>query len=176
MIEEWRDVKGWEGLYQVSSMGRVRSIDRMVAHRDGKKQFYKGAPKKLRLHKTGYILVFLHRGGKKGENKMYRVHRLVAEAFVPNPEGKKVVNHKNFNRTDNRAINLEWCTTKENIIHRFKEGDKKTSNVVVKCIERNIIYESGREAAKACGLSSCSHILEATKSGGVSGGFHWERL
>lgn len=174
-MEEWRDVAGWEE-YEVSNLGNIRSKDRWVIYSDGDRHFYKGKEKKQQVHiKTGYKLVFLHSGGKMGRNKMLRVHRLVAQAFLPNPGGKPDVNHKNCNRQDNRAENLEWCTRKENIVHRFRHGDRTTTNCATLCVETGQIFQSRVEAGNSCGVE-CKDICRAIKSGGKSGGYHWKSL
>ena len=101
--EEWRDVVGYEGRYQVSSMGRVKSF------KWNKERFLKPS-----MDKDGYLLVTLCAGGKP---KTLKVHRLVCEAFHENPDNKPQVNHINEDKTDNRACNLEWCTCKQNVNH-----------------------------------------------------------
>ena len=104
MTEEvWRDVKGYEGLYQVSNMGRVKSL------KWNKERFLKPG-----MDKDGYLLVTLCAGGKP---KTLKVHRLVCEAFHENPDNKPQVNHINEDKADNRVCNLEWCTCKQNINH-----------------------------------------------------------
>ena len=111
--EEWRDVVGYEGLYQVSDQGRVKSLERKVPKWDGertvKERILKPAPTKY-----GYLQFNLYAGGKQ---KALTVHRLVCEAFHENPDNKQEVNHINENKTDNRACNLEWCTRTENCNH-----------------------------------------------------------
>lgn len=94
--EVWRDVDGYGGLYQISNKGRVKSFN----------VDSKGALLKIYLDRYGYEYVAL-------STKKYKVHRLVAKAFIPNPKNKKTVNHKNEIKTDNRAINLEWMTVRE---------------------------------------------------------------
>ena len=112
MEEVWKDVVGYEGLYEVSSLGRVRSVDRIVAYRDGRKRFFKSAILQQRASTTSkYLSVPLYKDAKM---KRHRVHRLVAEAFVPNPEEKPQVGHKDENYLNNAASNLEWVTIREN--------------------------------------------------------------
>ena len=109
--EEWRDVVGYEGRYQVSSMGRVKSLERKNSYgRTVKERILKGA-----LDKCGYLKIGLY--GSTGKQKWFQVHRLVGEAFIQNPDEKPQINHINEIKTDNRACNLEWCTCKENINH-----------------------------------------------------------
>lgn len=108
--EEWRDIKGYEGLYQVSNLGRVKSLARHKKNR-GKLQKVEETIRIPTVEKNGYARVDLSKDGKR---KMYCVHRLVAEAFVPNCENKPQVNHIDENRSNNNANNLEWVTNKEN--------------------------------------------------------------
>lgn len=110
MKEEWREVVGYEGLYQVSNYGNVKSYDRYV-NCNGGKRLSKGRILKKVLNSDGYHVVCLHKDGKQCEGK---VHRLVAEAFIPNPDNKPCIDHINRNRTDNMVENLRWVTPKEN--------------------------------------------------------------
>lgn len=107
MTEEiWKDIKGYEG-YQVSNFGNVRSVDKF----DSIGRFIKGKNIKLMKNRHGYYRLSLCKDGKVSN---YSVHRLVAQAFIPNTENKPEVNHINTIKTDNRVDNLEWCTKKEN--------------------------------------------------------------
>lgn len=104
--EEWRDVVGYEGRYQVSSMGRVKSLVRKGRKRE--------CILKPAFNGCGYLIVTLCAGGKR---KMFKVHRLVCQAFHKNPENKLCVNHIDENKTNNAASNLEWSTYEENNNH-----------------------------------------------------------
>ena len=112
--EEWRDVAGYEGLYQVSSEGRVKSLERTFIDNSGRKRTVKERILKSRTNRYGYMEVNLCADGKR---KMLKVHRLVCQAFHDNPDNKPEVNHVNEDKTDNRACNLEWSTRRENNNH-----------------------------------------------------------
>lgn len=114
--EEWRDVVDYEGHYQVSNFGRVKSLARIVKT----PRFYNGiiVKEKILHPKTvadGYAGVSLYKPGCK--MKTGRIHRLLVQVFIPNPENKPQVNHIDFNRKNNHISNLEWCTNKENCDH-----------------------------------------------------------
>ena len=111
--EEWRDVVGYEGLYQVSSEGHVKSLERKVPKGYGERTVKERILKPV-IDRYGYLFVVLCAGGKR---KMFLVHRLVCTAFHENPGNKPQVNHVNEDKTDNRACNLEWCTRTENMNH-----------------------------------------------------------
>lgn len=125
MIEEWKDVTGYEGYYEVSNLGRVRSLDRDTEIRQGVFITHKGRILKSKENKFGYPTVAL---SVKGAVKYKFVHRLVAGSFIsPHLEGFQV-NHIDGNKRNNRFDNLEWCTPSENIQHAFdtklREGYK----------------------------------------------------
>jgi hypothetical protein len=111
-MEQWKDIKGFEGLYEVSNLGNVRSLDRMVLHKNNYMQFKPGKLIKPQYNHAGYLRFDLL--GKK-----CRAHRLVAAAFIPNKYNKEEVNHINGIRDDNRLENLEWTTKSENNIHKY---------------------------------------------------------
>lgn len=112
MFEIWKDIKDYEGKYQVSNLGRVKSLDRIINFSDGRVRKFSGKLLKPALAGNGYFFVTL---ASNQNNKRCYVHRLVAEAFIPNSKNLPQVNHLDENKTNNTASNLEWCTAKENI-------------------------------------------------------------
>lgn len=110
MEEVWKPIKGYEGLYEVSNLGRVKSLPKVVDLRRAKQnrveKFLRPIP-----DGKGYLMVWLFKDQVK---KMWKVHRLVADAFIPNPHNKPQVDHINADKTNNRLCNLRWCTEKEN--------------------------------------------------------------
>lgn len=119
MEEIWKDIPEYEGLYQISNLGNVRSqhSNRMNGQKPGKLL-------KIALMKNGYMSLELR---MSDTNKRHLVHRLIAEAFILNPDNKPVVNHINGIKTDNRIENLEWCTQSENVRHAIDTGLRGTS-------------------------------------------------
>ena len=109
---EWRQIKGFEGLYEVSNLGQVRSLDKYSKCKNGKYNFYKGKIVKVGKDKYGYLQFALSKDKNK---KTVKVHRLVAEAFIPNPLNKPQIDHINTNKNNNKVWNLRWVTPKENI-------------------------------------------------------------
>lgn len=118
-IETWKDVKGFEGKYQVSNFGNVRSIPRKVKGTNGKIQNRKGVLKKFRKDKNGYLTVNFYT--RKG-NRSKKVHRLVAETFIENTNNHKEVNHIDGDKINNHVKNLEWTDRQGNINHSVKKG------------------------------------------------------
>ena len=118
MSEEWRDIEGYEGFYQISNLGNVKSLTNRSNHKE---------EKILKLNTNGkYYLVNICKNTKK---KTLLIHRLVAKAFIDNPNNLPQINHINGNKLDNRVENLEWCTCRENIIHSIKTGLRVTKKV-----------------------------------------------
>lgn len=148
-MELWKDIKGYEGKYQISSYGRVKSLARIT------KNNHK-IPERIlntttRLTKDGYCRVTLI--GKKSKTHDYRVHRLVAETFIPNPNNKPTVNHIDGNKKNNHVDNLEWNTREENMQHAYKHklkkamqgnlnGNAKLTPEQVRSIREEYVYES----------------------------------
>jgi len=112
MKEVWKDIKGYEGLYQVSNLGRVKSLSR-----DGVKNQFRDIENIMIPNNTRYSRITLCNGIEK---KQYSVHRLVAIAFISNPLNKKTVNHIDGNKNNNSLENLEWNTYSENLKHSFR--------------------------------------------------------
>ena len=119
-MEVWKPIDGYDGIYEVSNMGRVRSLDQKVFNRVLGEFIRKGQILKPVPNSNGYLRVSL---GYKKPKKRFFVHRLVAKAFIPNdnPE-KNCVNHKDFDYTNNAAENLEWVTHLENVNYSYKKG------------------------------------------------------
>ena len=161
--ECWGWFPGYVGLYQVSTRGQVRGVDRWVIYKDGSKHFYKGRIlKPKRDKKTGYLYVTLSRNNK--QRKFY-IHRMVAEVWLDNPEGKPEVNHRNEQKDMNFVENLSYCTRKENMawgtgIERRSASrlkpvqalDVKTGQVVR---EFPSIKEAGRNGFHQSHISAC---------------------
>lgn len=118
MSENWKPVKDYEGIYEVSDTGLVRSLDRV----DRLNRFKKGTLKAPCDNGRGYLCVNLKAHGKQAQKT---IHRLVATAFIPNPDNLPEVNHKDGNKANNHVDNLEWCTVSDNKKHAFKNGLNK---------------------------------------------------
>lgn len=140
MEEIWKDIKGYEGLYQVSNFGRVKSLDRWAEQKNRKSRFIKGVMKKQHINKSGYLTVGLCKDSK---GTHYLVHRLVADAFIPNVENLSEVNHKDEVKTNNCVDNLEWCnhyynsnygTRTERMIPLLNTARKKSNEVLSKTV------------------------------------------
>lgn len=180
-MEIWKDVEGYEGLYQVSNEGRVKSLDRYVDTSLGVR-LYKGKVLTPSHNDSGYHIVNLSKNGKL---ITHRVHILVAQAFLPNPENKPCIDHRNSKRDCNVVENLRWCTYKENSNfelakqHLIDSHKTQTNEKLMKKVEQldndgNVIaeYKSSKCAADAVGCSS-SAITKACREGIPIKGFFW---
>ena len=161
MKEIWKDIKEYEGLYQISNLGNVRSIKN-----------------KIHLLKTiddgkGYEKVRLC---KKGIIKSFRVHRLVAQAFIDNPNNYSEINHKDNNRSNNSVNNLEWCDREYNIQYSVKQNRMNCKSVVAIKNSKVFVYNSIKEASEKTGvyrsnIGECCNGIRQT-----AGGYKWAFL
>ena len=153
VAETWRPVKGYEGYYEVSDLARVRSLDRWVASNNKNLPdmvFLPGKIKSQYLHKSGYFYVRLQ---KEGDRRTLKVHRLVAEAFVPNPDNLPQVNHKDENKQNNLPSNLEWCTQQYNMTYggrldRLSDVNSKKPIEQLTLDGQHVAYYKGRKDAE----------------------------
>ena len=130
-LDKWADVKGFEGLYKVNRNGNIYSLK---------------SNKVLKpILSNGYLKVMFGR-------RMYRIHRLVAIAYIPNPHNYPCINHKNGDKTDNRVENLEWCDYTMNLIHAYRQGLNKNERPVERLLNGDVVqrYRSATEAEKDC--------------------------
>lgn len=172
MKEIWKPVVGYEGFYEVSNIGRVRSLERKdCLGRTVKERVLKPA-----FNDFGYLIVGLCAGGKQ---KTLKVHRLVCEAFHENPYNKPQVNHLNEDKSDNRAVNLEWATAKENLNHgAHNERMAKTLSKPICQYTRDgelvKIWPSTIEVQRQTGFSK-GHISKAANGNRKTAyGFIWK--
>ena len=156
MQEIWKDIKDYEGRYQVSNFGNIKSLK---------------TNKLLKPYKitNGYLQIVLC---KKGKEEKRLIHILVAEAFIGKRKRGMQINHKDENKTNNNVNNLEWCNAKYN--SNYGTRNKRISTRVL-CVELNKIYDSIREASKELKIyeTSISHCCSNSEHYKTAGGYHW---
>ncbi len=162
MNEIWRSIKDYEGLYEVSNWGRVRSLGKWCNGRNGSKCWRNGRIVRPRMNNKGYLQVDLC---NDGVHKRCLVHRLVAEAFIPNPQGLPIINHKDENPLNNRVENLEWCTYSYNseyslakVVYMYTQDDKL-------CGLWPSVAECGRHGFSISGICNCCNGRYKTHKG-----------
>ena len=163
--EKWKYISEFGDHYQVSTLGRVKSLKRRKILSTS-------------LDSGGYPTVLLSNPLLHSKRKRRLVHRLVAKAFILNPRNKREINHKNAVKTDNRATNLEWCTRKENVHHAkilglIKGHGKGGRKKGILCVETGEIYESASDAARFTGIHRQNISSVAAGLRPVAGGYTW---
>lgn len=154
MIELWRDIRGYEGIYQVSNLGRVKSLNHIIILKNGKQRLSRGKILKLEKSQFGYLRAQLV---VANHHKKVAVHRLVAQAFLPNPFHFTQVNHRDENKENNNFFNLEWCSRKYN-------DDYGTRN---QRISRTMI--NGKTSKKVAQYSLDGELIKVWKSAAEAG-------
>ena len=181
MKEVWKDITGYEGLYQVSNLGRVKSLERTKDNNGGKVKVNERIMK-ISSDQAGYNIICLTKNGKR---KTHKIHRLVALNFVPNPENKREVNHKDGNKSNNIYCNLEWSTRAENIRHAFATGlnggeHLKNNSLSKKVIQYDksmnliAVYQSMSEAERKTGIHQENICQYCQNKRPTAGGYIWK--
>lgn len=182
-MEVWKDIPGYEGYYQASSEGRIRSCARTVAcYSKGGQRNVEGHILKPYATKKGYLMTVLSCDGKHSKAL---IHRLVAKTFIDNPQGLSDVNHKNLIKTDNRVKNLEWVTRSENMQHAHDNGafPPEPHRKALKCLPLGLVFESSYQAAEWVNAEQkrysgnvkniSSNIRTAVQKGRRAFGYKW---
>ena len=170
MKEIWKPIEGYEGLYEVSNMGRVRSLDREWKITPNHNMRTKGKVITQEKNHAGYLRACL---SKHNNPRMFSTHRLVAKAFVPNPQNKPDVNHKDGDKANNRANNLEWVTPSENQIHSRDALHRRYHSRPVICIETGERFNSIVQASKLTNTPMGNLCSCCTGNRERAGGYHW---
>lgn len=172
MEEIWKAIPGYEGIYEASNCGRIRSVDRVSVGRWGHNKRRSHILTQTKCHGE-YRQVRFSIDGIKSQPL---VHRLVAQTFIPNPHNLPQVNHKDGDAANNHVDNLEWCTASQNCIHRGRVLGKWVGHQKqpVRCINNGIVYESSHHAAKALGVRQGSVFLICQKKMRQTHGFSFE--
>lgn len=180
---EWKEIIGYEGYYEVSDTGLVRSLDRCIIDSSGKTRILTGINMKqssnTNKHRNTdrYLVVNLH---KNGISTIVQVHRLVAEAFIPNPNSYPTVNHIDGNKHNNNVKNLEWASYTRNNTHALETKLRRPRGTHIRQIDScgNTVceYVSVCEASRQTGIgrSMISHCINGREK--LAGGFYWERI
>ena len=175
-IEIWKPIKGYEDRYMVSTKGRIKSIERVVIGKDGISRRVNEKIKEPTLSPIGYYVVSLWKGNS---SRLEYVHRLIATAFIKNPNNYPHINHKDGNKRNNSLENLEWCTHEQNLRHAREHGLFKSRNIAaVDPITFKVIkvYWNAAIAAKETGASRNVICRCCRENHGKSGGIIWRFL
>lgn len=169
MEEVWKDIDGYEGYYQVSNFGNIKSLEKTIKNSGTFSGFYKTKERILKPRKNkdrnGYYELSLKKDGKE---KRFKVHRLVACAFIDNPYNKPEVNHIDGDKSNNCFLNLEWVTSKENKKHAWDTGLNNANHKKrpIRCNENGLCFESIVNAAKElnCDRRGIFRVLKGEKN------------
>lgn len=179
MKEIWKDIEGYEDLYQVSNLGNVRSLDRYITYSTGRVQLLRGKLLKCSEQSTGYYTVGLYDINHKSTT--LSVHRLVASAFLDNSANLPEVNHKDGNKANNAVSNLEWATEMDNNHHARKTGLNRAELSPqcrpVRCVETSEIFYSVEETARHFKVNSSlilDRIENTNRKNRVLPGIHFQ--
>lgn len=176
MIVEWRSVADYYGIYEVSSNGDVRSVDRKCIAKNGVVKTIRGKIMKQTITKKGYLVVNLH---YNGISRVVPVHILVAEAFIENSNNYPMVNHIDGNKQNNSVSNLEWCSYSHNNIHALQHNLRSPRGVPI--MQRTFdgilvdTFDSAYEAARKLSISANAIIKCANHKTKSAGGFVWQK-
>lgn len=172
MIEIWKNIKNYEGLYQASNLGRIKSLPKTISYWNGFTKITYTIPEKiLSQHKRGgYLAIGLTKDHKQST---FSVHRLIAKTFIDNPNNLPCVNHKDENKYNNCVNNLEWCDYKYNNLYGTRT--KRTCKPV-KCIETGTIYNSTVQAGKCTGINRVNITDCCNEKRHTAGGYHWKYI
>ena len=172
MGEVWKAIPGYEGIYEASNFGRIKSVERVVEGRWGPTVIREHLLKPNNVH-DGYQQVKFCVGNERSQQL---VHRLIASAFLPNPDNLPQVNHKDGNPENNNVENLEWCTAAENSQHRSRVLKKWVGHPKkpVKCLDTGKVYESSHHASRDLGIGQ-GGIFNVCRGGqATAGGMRFE--
>jgi len=160
--EVWRDIPGYEGYYQASNNGRIKSVDRVIDHPRLNQVARKSVFIKPYVSRTnGYAYVSLSR---EGVVIGHRVHRLILNAFLPTVDSEMQCNHINGVKYDNRLINLEWVTQSENMKHAYRTGLQESPRATsVICLDDGVVYKTAKSAARVLGGNSGESVARVCR-------------
>ena len=153
----YKAIKGYECFYEINELGKIRSVDRKVKSKNGKTIHYKGKELKLKMNKDEYQNVNLN---KNGISKTWRVPRLVAETFLPNPDNLPEIHHKNHDRGDNRVENLAWVTRSEQMDEHLRAAKGTKLRVVGHGIDK--IFISAKAVQRELGIAD-RYVMQVAK-------------
>lgn len=177
--EEWRGVVGYEGMYEVSNLGRIRSLNRVVSRSDGERRNIKGKILKTRIDKHGYERIDLKINGK---SKLWLVHRIVAMAFIEKKKGCNYIDHIDGNRSNNLPSNLRWCTISENNTYPIAIANRRKAacdlEIKVAQYTKDMVlinsFSGANEAKRQTGIWN-GHITECCQGKRkTAGGYIWK--